>query len=300
MKNGRISSSSQKSNKTYTTISHGNIKARIHSVSGQSTCISIPQFNVAFDLGKCPLFAADAQHVLFTHTHLDHVGGIAFHSATRELKSLDPPVYHILPQFVNPINRLFESYREINQSQLPYEIYPFEKGDMFPLEKNIYLKSIPTTHTIDSQGYVIFKERSKLKQQYLKLSNSEIQQLKKNDSQFQSMFYRETFPEFAFTGDTTIDAVIASEDLRRARLLVMECTFLNEASMDPQEAREHGHVHLRHLIDHADMFQGDDTCERLVLTHFSPRHNEDDIEEAYNRLPSELKEKVIFCDGVQF
>lgn len=45
-------------------------------------------------------------------------------------------------------------------------------------------------------------------------------------------------PEIAFTGDTTVDFITdpANEEVFRAKLLIMECTFLDD-EMSPEDAK---------------------------------------------------------------
>lgn len=62
--------------------------------------------------------------------------------------------------------------------------------------------------------------------------------------------------EVAFTGDTTIDFVKdpANSPALHAKLLIMECTFLDDA-VDQEGARARGHMHVRDLVEHAECFQ---------------------------------------------
>jgi ribonuclease Z len=63
-------------------------------------------------------------------------------------------------------------------------------------------------------------------------------------------------PEVAFTGDTTIEFVKdpANSPVLRAKLLIMECTFLDD-TVDQDGARSRGHMHVRDLAEHAACFQ---------------------------------------------
>lgn len=54
----------------------------------------------------------------------------------------------------------------------------------------------------------------------------------------QEITHRVVVPELAFTGDTTAEFLTdpANEEVFRARLLIMECTFLDDA-MSPENAK---------------------------------------------------------------
>ena len=58
------------------------------SVGGLETCIVLPGFKLAFDIGLCPPEVVKRDTVLFTHAHVDHMGGIAYHTATRSLRKV--------------------------------------------------------------------------------------------------------------------------------------------------------------------------------------------------------------------
>lgn len=43
------------------------------SIGGQETCVIIPEFKCAFDIGRCPSRAIHQNFVFITHAHLDHI-----------------------------------------------------------------------------------------------------------------------------------------------------------------------------------------------------------------------------------
>lgn len=43
------------------------------SVGGQETCVIIPEFKCAFDIGRCPSRAIHQNFLFITHAHLDHI-----------------------------------------------------------------------------------------------------------------------------------------------------------------------------------------------------------------------------------
>ena len=74
-------------------------------------------------------------------------------------------------------------------------------------------------------------------------------------------------PEVAYCGDTRVEVVDRVEVVRRARLLILEATFLDDrVSVD--EARGRGHVHLDELVERAGAFEN----EALLIHHVSARY----------------------------
>lgn len=43
------------------------------SIAGHETCIILPSFNLAFDIGKCPQRAISQQFLFISHGHMDHI-----------------------------------------------------------------------------------------------------------------------------------------------------------------------------------------------------------------------------------
>lgn len=43
------------------------------SIGGQETCVIVPEFKCAFDIGRCPTRAIHQNFVFITHAHLDHI-----------------------------------------------------------------------------------------------------------------------------------------------------------------------------------------------------------------------------------
>jgi ribonuclease Z len=95
-------------------------------------------------------------------------------------------------------------------------------------------------------------------------------------------------PEIAFTGDTLIEVVEQEEVVRRARLLILECTFLDER-VSVAESRAKGHVHLDEIAARAELFEN----EAILLTHFSPRYSSEEVRRLIReKLPPRLLERV--------
>lgn len=63
-------------------------------------------------------------------------------------------------------------------------------------------------------------------------------------------------PAIAFTGDTQIEFadLAGNSPVFRAKLLIMECTFVDD-SVDVAQAKERGHTHILDLVKYAHKFQ---------------------------------------------
>jgi len=125
-----------------------------------------------------------------------------------------------------------------------------------------------------------------LKLEHAGKSDVEIRELRERvgDAAFDTL----EVPELAFTGDSLIEVVDRTETVRKARVLVMEVTFLDDL-VSVAQCREKGHIHLDEVIERADLFEN----EALLFTHFSSRYSAQRIIELlHQRLPPRLRERV--------
>lgn len=85
------------------------------SIGGHETCLIVPEFKCAFDIGRCPVRAIHQNFVFITHAHLDHIVSFFTCPITFECQLLLKPlafcvssfvVFHLifhLPVMINPI-----------------------------------------------------------------------------------------------------------------------------------------------------------------------------------------------------
>ena len=260
------------------------------SVGGQETCIILPQLKIAFDSGRCPQRCVYADTLCLSHTHLDHVGGAGHYIATRSLLSLPPPTVLLPAQRADAFEAYVASLRALDGSELPHVAVPIEPGETHVLSKLHCVRPFPTTHPVASQGYVVYGTKRKLREEYAGLSGQEIKALRDAGTVVTDSI---EVPEVAFTGDasgewTRSDHPVARDALR-AKLLICECTFVDDA-VDVEGAREYGHTHIDELAAAADAFDN----ERILLIHFSARYKAGEVTEAIEkRLPAGLRERCV-------
>jgi ribonuclease Z len=256
------------------------------SVGGLETCIDLPELKLAFDIGRCPDSAVQRPTVLFTHAHMDHMGGVAWHAATRELRHLDPPTYVVPRENEGAFRELFAAWRGLDRSDLRHRVVPLGPGDELELPCRLIARPFRSPHRVPCQGYALWSRRRKLKREHLGKSEHELRDLGRSIGA--AMYDVLEVPEIAFTGDTLIEVVEREEVVRRARLLILEVTFVDER-VSVEQCRSKGHVHLFEVAERAALFEN----ESLLFTHFSSRYSAAEIVAALERtLPEGLRRRV--------
>jgi len=99
------------------------------SVGGLETCIDCPEWKLAFDVGRCPDVAVNRPTILFTHAHMDHMGGVAWHAATRHLRRMGPPTYLVPHENQQAFAELFEVWRRLDRSDLEHNRVAIGPGE---------------------------------------------------------------------------------------------------------------------------------------------------------------------------
>lgn len=262
-----------------------NIDIEAVSVAGMETCIALPRLKLAFDIGRGPRHAVRLPTVLFTHAHIDHMGGVAHHVATRSLLGMEPPTYVVPPGIGDQLDALLDAFRVLDGSDLPCKIKELHPGEAIELPSRRIARAFATRHPVQSQGYVIYEVRKQLRADLVGESAETIRLARE---QGESVSERNEHPLVAFSGDTQLAGILDCPDALRAKLLIMEVSFVDDR-VSVESARENGHVHLHEVIEHADAFEN----EALLFTHLSARYRQQEALEILDQtLPPRLKERV--------
>lgn len=95
--------------------------------------------------------------------------------------------------------------------------------------------------------------------------------------------------ELAYATDTLVSVLDHSPELLHTRVLIMECTFLDERKT-LEAARAGCHIHLDEVIERADAFQN----EHVVLMHCSQLYQPREVAEILDRrVPPALRRRII-------
>ncbi len=255
------------------------------SIGGVETCIQLPGLDLCFDIGRAPRSAVHRSRVAFSHGHLDHTGGIALHAATRALTGLAPPTYLVPAPYLEDLRALFRVWRRIDRSRLPCELVPMRAGDRHPLAKDRELVAFASHHRVPSLGYGVFSCKHRLAPEYRGRPGPELRDLRLSGVEITRPIWT---CDVAFTGDTSLAVLDQEPWLLQARLLILECTFLDDR-VGVAACRAKGHVHLDEIIEHAEAFEN----QAILLTHFSARYSLAEIRAILgDRLPESLRSRV--------
>lgn len=255
------------------------------SLGGLRTCIQLPAFDTAFDMGCCPDSAVHRTQVLFTHAHMDHMGAVNLHCATRRLLGLKPPTYVLPPTVQAPFTDMMDAWGRLDGTPMAYQAVTLAPGDEFRLKRDVVARPFRTIHRVVSQGYILYREKRTLRPEWVGRPGKEIAAARARGD---DVLYETTTPEVAFTGDTRIDALDNHPVAYQARLLIMEVTFY-DAKVSVKRCRAMGHIHLDEVLERADRFDN----EAILLTHRSARYGESQARQILDdRMPPALRERV--------
>ncbi len=260
------------------------------SVGGVETCLEVPAWKLAFDMGSCSRSAVNLSTVLFTHAHIDHMGALATHAATRELWGLSPARYVLPPSVLPGVQQLLEAWRTLDGAKFDPELVPLAPGDTLDLGKGRRVTALRTVHRVVSQAYVVSERRKRLRPELVGLPGAEIAAKRGAGEEIDEVWYTD---ELAFSGDTRIEGLTEHERIMACRRLILEVTFLDDR-VTVEMARKMGHIHLDELVRDAALFRN----EALLLTHRSARFREAEAQQLLaDRLPPELAGRVQSFDG---
>ncbi|HWU87435.1 MAG TPA: MBL fold metallo-hydrolase, partial [Kofleriaceae bacterium] len=95
--------------------------------------------------------------------------------------------------------------------------------------------------------------------------------------------------ELAYVTDTLVSALDHAPELLRSRVLIVECTFLDERK-SLAAARAGCHIHLDEIIERADRFDN----EHVVMMHLSQIYRPDEVAAVLDaRVPAALRKRII-------
>lgn len=234
------------------------------SVAGESTCVMIPEMDICFDMGTCPRAMLPAKFVAITHGHMDHVGGLAYYCSQRYFQGMGAGNIICDKRIAPAVERMMQGYVELERQSTPFNLIPLEPGQEHEIKNNIRLRPFEVEHTVPSFGYAIVERRSKLKEEFAGFPQEKLRELRERGTEITRQL---EIPLIAYLGDTAPGPQLVREDVRKAQIVIAECTFTEK---DHKERAKVGmHMHADDIAEWLRVLE----CQHLVLIHLSRRTN---------------------------
>ena len=261
------------------------------SIAGEETVVQVPELNVCFDIGRCPRLAVASQYVALSHGHMDHSAGLAYYFSQRYFQGMDIGSVVCPPHIAKPIHNIMRAWVELEaRERTPYHVVALEPEEELEIKHNVYLRAFATVHTVPSLGFVVVERRSKLRADLVGLEQQQLIELKNRGEQITQTV---DIPLVCYTGDTSTGPHFERPDVLAAKILIVECTFLDPGHRS--RAAVGKHLHLDDVVDLLERSE----AEAVVLTHLSRRtHIGAAREQLQTLLPEKHRRRVhLLMDG---
>ncbi|HEY1555319.1 MAG TPA: MBL fold metallo-hydrolase [Kofleriaceae bacterium] len=270
-----------------TTVSAGPFTIRGVSVGGVYTSLLVPELGVLLDAGIPARSVAAVDTILLSHGHVDHVGALPALLGIRALHGKTKPPRVIMPaEIVGDLTDALAALARLQRWPLAIEAVGMAPGDELALRGDLHVRAVRTFHPVPALGYVFVRRVSKLRAEFRGLPGDEIAARRRAG---EPMLEHEDRLELAYATDTLVSALDRSPELLRARVLVVECTFLDDRK-SLEAARAGCHIHLDELIERADNFHN----EHVVVMHLSQLYRPDEVAAILDRrVPPALRRRMI-------
>lgn len=232
------------------------------SIAGEATCLQIPELDLGFDIGSCPRAVLSSKHLAISHGHMDHIGSLAYFCSQRRFQGMGTAKIVCDARIASAIKRMMDGYVDLERQRTPYELISLLPDQPLEIKNNILLRGFETEHTCPSFGYTVSEKRTKLKPEFLELPQDKLRELKERGTEITRSF---EVPLIAYTGDTSPGPHLIREDVRKAQLVISECTFFEPEHKE--RAKVGMHMHLDDVAEWLRILE----CQYIVLIHVSRR-----------------------------
>lgn len=234
------------------------------SIAGESTCIGIPELDICFDLGICPRAMLAMKTIAVSHGHMDHIGGIAYYCSQRYFQGMGEGTIVCDARIAPAMERMLAGYVELERQNTPYKLIAMKPGDEHQIKNNIFLRPFEVEHTVPTFGYSIVEKRSKLKDEFVGMPQEKLKELRDRGTEITRVI---EVPLVAYLGDTAPGPALVRDDVRKAQVVICECTFTEPEHKE--RAKTGMHMHAEAIAEWLRVLE----CQSLVLTHLSRRTN---------------------------
>jgi ribonuclease Z len=264
------------------------------SLAGEETFVVAPRLNLAFDVGRAPRVVVGVDNIFLTHGHMDHSAGIAYYFAQRMFLDNQPGDLYVPAPLAEPVRRLLRTWADIDGHEPPANIHVATPEEDIAVRRDLVVRPFKVNHpcrrhdrcVVEGLGYAAIEVRRKLKDEYRGLTGPQIVELKERGVEITR---RVEIPLVTYCGDTAAGAFLERDYVRNAKILLLECTFVEPEHLDRARAGFHMHISdLREWLPHLNN-------GRVLLTHLSRRTPLAEAKKHLRReLGSQAEERVSF------
>lgn len=256
------------------------------SIAGIHTSLLVRELGVLFDAGIALRSLAGAQNVFLSHGHADHLGALVSLLGMRGLMRLPPPRVFLPREIAENTEQALALLSRVQRHEFSIRSEPMSPGDERALSPSSSVRAFRTHHTGPSLGYQFFQRVPKLRREFCDLPGREIAERRKRGD---DLFEIEERRELAYATDTLLRVIDTMPSLLDTRVLILECSFLDERK-SIESTHAGGHVHLDELLERADDFRN----EAIVLMHFSQMYTPEEVHRTIERrCPKALWERLV-------
>ncbi len=270
-----------------TTVTAGPYTIRGVSVGGVYTSLAVPELGLVLDAGISPRSSGGIDTILLSHGHADHVGALPALLGIRALHGKTKPPRVVMPaEIVDDLKTALGALSKLQRWSLDVDAIGMNPGDELELRGDLLIRAVRTFHPVPSLAYLVVRRVSKLRAEYRGLAGPEIAARRLAG---EVMTEHEDRLELAYATDTLVSVLDHSPQLLEARVLIMECTFLDERKT-LEAARAGCHIHLDEVIERAERFKN----EHIVMMHCSQLYAPSEVAGILDRrVPPALRKRII-------
>jgi ribonuclease Z len=268
----------------YCTIAAPHFTIEGRSRAGHETWFRIRELGIALDIGRGPDELVGIANVLVSHAHLDHASGIPFYAGQRKLHRMDGGRVFVPAEAADDFRALMALHERLEGTPYDIEIAGIAAGELVRISRGLEVRAHAAPHRVPARAYEVIEVRHHLRAEYSGLDAAEIARLRRDGVDVAEEYRRSLL---FYTGDTDRGILETNRELFRAEVLMIECSFIEDAHRD--RAPAYRHIHFDDIAEFAETFEN----ELIVLTHFSRRYDREEIRNGIRRrCPAVLRDRI--------
>jgi ribonuclease Z len=261
----------------------GGLSIEGSSRAGDRSWFRVHPPGVAFDVGRGAAELAGVRDVFLTHGHLDHALGLPYVLSQRGVHGGEAMRVFCPREIMADVEALVAAAARLERAEYRYELHGLGAGDRVAVDREHCVEAFAVDHVVPALGYHLIQRRLRLRSDLAGLDGSEIAVRRRAGEAVEEPWEE---IRLAYCGDTTAAAFELEPRLFTARVLLLECTFLDPAKRS--DAQRYKHFHVEDLPALADRMRN----ETILLTHLSRRHGPEELRAYVDRHVPRIASRV--------